>query len=103
MITRRHIVLVLFGIVIFMAGTIVGHARQQRQRPDFVIEITAPSGTMTAECRSGCQFQITRPAGPGRSSDSISATDAENCPGLQNTACEYTLSGLISRRTVASN
>ena len=101
--TRRLVAFTFIAFLIFVAGAFVGRAQQMVPAPDFVIDITAPSGTITAECRSGCQFQVSRPAGLGRLSYRITGKHTMTCPGAEHTACKYALFGLISRDGIASS
>jgi hypothetical protein len=101
MFTRRFVAFPLIGKVIFVAGALVGRAQQQRPQPDFVIDITAPGGTMTAECRSGCKLQVSRPIGVERYSYTVTEKYTDICPGAEHTACKHALFGVISRGGIA--
>jgi hypothetical protein len=100
MFKRRFAALGLIGLLIFVAGALVGRAQQQRQEPDFVIDISPSSGSMTAECRTGCKLQVVLPAGPERQSYTITEKYTYTCPG---TNYKYAVRGLISRGIATSN
>jgi hypothetical protein len=89
---KRRFVVVAVGVMIFVAGALVGRA--QRQRPDFMIKITAPVGPMQAECQYGCRFQKTQFLDKGRSTDGVADTISQVCQGTAGTMCSYTLYGL---------
>src|SRR4051812_15870576 len=98
MFQRRRLIVASIGMVMFLAGTMVG--RGQQSRPDFVIEVTAdPAGTLTARCLSGCQFQSSRQISPERFSTTLSDTISTACP----TGCKTMFNGVVVRRERGTN
>lgn len=95
MVTRRSLRFVFAGVLIFIAGTLVGRA--QPSSPDFEIRVTAPVGTATATCLRGCQFQQIDQTGLERWSESLADTINSTCPGAPGTLCTWVFRGVIGR------
>jgi len=93
MLKHRSVLFASIGVLIFVAGTLIGRAQQPRS--DFEITVEAP-GTMTATCVHGCQFNWSKPIGNDlRSIIGRTDTISFGCPGAEGTVCKTTLSGIV--------
>ena len=92
---NRRIAFVFIGIVIFVAGTLIGRAAQV-PRSDFEIELTESPGLgMKATCVRGCQFIQSRPIDADLRR-SIELMDTMNLPC--RLGCKALLVGTIVRQ-----
>ena len=95
----RRMIVISIGILIFIAGTMIGRAQQKP--PDFVITTATAeqTGILTASCVRGCQLQWSKPISPERFATGLSNTVTFPCP----TGCKETLNGVVVRQEKRAN
>jgi hypothetical protein len=95
MFKHQRMLVATVGVLIFVAGTLIGRAQQPRLHTDFDISITAPTGTITVACLRVCQFQRVEPLGNNRRSITLTDTITSTCPGADGTTCKWGFSGIM--------
>jgi hypothetical protein len=95
MLKHHSVLFASIGVLIFVAGTLIGRAQQPRMHADFDISITAPTGTITVACLRGCEFQRSEPLGNNRRGITLTDTITSTCPGAEGTTCKWGFSGIM--------
>ena len=91
MLKHRSMLFAFIGVLIFVAGTLIGRAQQRKS--DFEIDVSTPTGPITVACIRGCQLQWSNPIDNDlRRSIGVTDTITYSCPG---TGCKTRLSGIV--------